>query len=435
MAYGNAVIACLVGRHFSMRISKFRLVSLLLIGALVALAGLSALAQNATPQAKCQIVFNGPVTAYATADLASTATQLSAGDGGLVMGQSPDGAWIAFDPGIAQAGNLGVARARWVQASADLSLQGDCATLPPLSPLPASGNFCMMTFGQDTPAYDQPDSASEVFTTLTPNDTAMIAGQVASGWYAWSDPGASAGATGTILLHWIESSDQVQLVGDCTALPTFYPLPISSSEPCTVLTGNNANVYPAPDTSAASQPLPGMLVEALARTDGWYGYDPAGQDATAIGISRLRWIQDSDVDQTHGDCTTLPLVDPTPIALTVDDGGTAVSAAVGDTITLLLPGNPSLGQWVLDATTDPFILQPQGAPVAGTDADRFDGRGAYTFTFQAVGAGQTPLTLTFQPAPASDATAIPTGGSLLGTPAPLPTHFSASVTVIDRTHD
>ena len=173
------------------------------------------------------MIFNRPVTAYATADLASAATQLAAGDGGMAMGQSPDGAWIAFDPDIAQAGNLGVARARWVQASADLSLQGDCATLPPLSPLPASGNFCMLTFGQDTPVHQQPDATSPVVTTLTPNDTAMIAGQLASGWYAWLIRGASAGATGTILLRWIAASDQVQLVGACDALPVFYPLPAS----------------------------------------------------------------------------------------------------------------------------------------------------------------------------------------------------------------
>lgn len=419
-----------------MRISKFRLARLLVIGALIALAALSAVAQNPPPQAACQIVFNGPVTAYATADLTSAATPLATGDGGMVMGETADNAWIAFDPGIAQAGNLGVARTRWVQASADISLQGSCDNLPPISPLPTNSSLCMMTFGQATPVYQQPDSASQITTTLTANDTAMIVGQVASGWYAWSDPGASAGATGTILLHWIKNSDQVQLIGDCAALPTFYPLPVSSSEPCTVLTGNNANVYTMPETSAASQPLPGMLVEALARTAGWFGYDPAGQDTTTIGINRLRWIQDSAVDQTHGDCTTLPLVDPTPIALTVDDSGTAVSAVVGDTITLQLPGNPSLGQWVVDATTDPYILQPQGAPVAGTDADRFGGRGMYTLTFQAVGAGETPLTLTFQPAPASDATPAPTsGGSLLGTPAPLPTHVSAGVNVIDRTHD
>ena len=102
---------------------------------------------------------------------------------------------------------------------------------------------------------------------------------------------------------------------------------------------------------------------------------------------------------------------------------------MGDTITLLLPGSPAEGQWALDETTDPAILQLQGAPTFGTDGDRLGGRGAYTFTFQAIAAGQTPLTLSFQPAPASDATAIPTGGSLLGTPAPLPTHFSADVTV------
>ena len=415
-----------------------RTLGFLSIVALVLLAALPALAQGATPSAPCQVIFNGPVTAYATADLASTATQLSAGDGGMVMGQSPDGAWIAFDPGIAQAGNLGVARARWVQASADISLQGDCASLPPLSPLPASGSFCMMTFGQATPAYQQPDTASPVVTTLTSNDTAMIAGQLASGWYAWSDPGASAGATGTILLHWIAASDQVQLVGACDALPVFYPVPAVSGPVCTILTGNSANTYLKPDPGAQADPLPGMLVQALARTDGWYGYDPAGAPTT-VGIDRLRWIQASEADQVNGDCAALPLVDPAPIALTPADDGTAVSLAVGDTITLLLPGSPAEGQWVLDETTDSAILQAQGAPTFGPDGDRLGGRGAYTFTFQAIAAGPTPLALSFQPAPANGATPIPPAAteevapsgasSIRGTPAPLPTHFSAAVTV------
>ncbi len=52
-------------------------------------------------------------------------------------GGRPDG-WLGFDPGVAQAANIGVFRLRWMPPGAPVSLDGDCVSVPiePWVPLP-----------------------------------------------------------------------------------------------------------------------------------------------------------------------------------------------------------------------------------------------------------------------------------------------------------
>ena len=88
----------------------------LAIGLGLVLAGLLlACCQQPEP---CTSTATGPLTAYRKPSNASEVFgQVFAGESLKVMAQTTEG-WIGFDPAIAQAGNIGWARPRWVLASA-----------------------------------------------------------------------------------------------------------------------------------------------------------------------------------------------------------------------------------------------------------------------------------------------------------------------------
>jgi hypothetical protein len=95
---------------------RFSLVVLLVVFVSVLMAGCTP-----TPSGPCTFTANTPLTAYrlpdATSDVFGT---ISAGDSFGILARTADG-WVGFDPGIAQAGNIGLAHHRWVQLNASVS--------------------------------------------------------------------------------------------------------------------------------------------------------------------------------------------------------------------------------------------------------------------------------------------------------------------------
>jgi len=75
-----------------------------------------------TPSAgPCEFTANVPLTAYRIPDIGSDVFgTIGAGEAYEAMARTSDG-WLGFDPGIAQAGNVGLAHHRWVQLNASLS--------------------------------------------------------------------------------------------------------------------------------------------------------------------------------------------------------------------------------------------------------------------------------------------------------------------------
>ena len=129
-----------------------------------------------------------------------------------MVGQTSTG-WVGFDPGTAQAANIGPFRLRWVQAEpADLT--GSCNILPVLwAPSPG---ICFDMPMEDTSVYSSPDTSSQVIVTLHPEDFAGILGQTSTGW-AKIDLGT--GNTGNTGIGWIESAT-LNMNGPCDNLPT-----------------------------------------------------------------------------------------------------------------------------------------------------------------------------------------------------------------------
>ncbi len=86
---------------------------------------------------------------------------------------------------------------------------------------------------------------------------------------------------------------------------------------------------------------------------------------------------------------------PQTIALGSAQAGSTVTAQVGDTLELRLPGNPTTGYTWSVAGVDPAVLQVQGAPEFQAESTALGASGVFLFRFQIASVGRTPLTLIY----------------------------------------
>jgi len=90
------------------------------------------------------------------------------------------GGWLGFDPGVAQAGNSGSFRYRWLPPGGPYSLDGDSESLGVVwGPVPEVAYA--MTF-DPVPVYLEPDSLSTVVGCLPENSAAAIEVAI-QGWF------------------------------------------------------------------------------------------------------------------------------------------------------------------------------------------------------------------------------------------------------------
>ena len=84
-----------------------------------------------------------------------------------------------------------------------------------------------------------------------------------------------------------------------------------------------------------------------------------------------------------------------PIKLTEKDAGSTVDMKVGDTLQVMLEGNPTTGyDWEM-ASGDEAVLEQLGASTFKADSDLVGAGGQVTLRFKAVAAGQTTLQLVY----------------------------------------
>lgn len=124
------------------------------------------------PPVPCELVADSETIIYqrpsAAADIFSS---LGAGERAQVAVRTADGFW-GFEPDVAQAGNVGLFRNRWVLNSHTVHLEGDCeAILVVVAPI--AGICYAMSMG-DTPVYTSSDTGSPVMSTLHVGDYAMV---------------------------------------------------------------------------------------------------------------------------------------------------------------------------------------------------------------------------------------------------------------------
>jgi hypothetical protein len=153
---------------------------LLLFAAVSVLVAACLPTSTPAPTGSCDISTANPVSVYsrpsAAADQFGT---LAPGETMHATSRTADG-FYGFDPGVAQAGNIGIFRLRWVLRTNDVSTSAGCAGIPTVVG-PITG-ICYAMFAVDTPLYSSPTSSSAQVATFHSGDYAMLTAHN-PGWY------------------------------------------------------------------------------------------------------------------------------------------------------------------------------------------------------------------------------------------------------------
>lgn len=79
-----------------------------------------------------------------------------------------------------------------------------------------------------------------------------------------------------------------------------------------------------------------------------------------------------------------------------NDSGSTVELRTGDTLKVMLGGNPTTGyQWEI-ASVDSNVVKQRGDPEYRSDSAAVGASGKFTFTFEAAAPGQTVLRLVYR---------------------------------------
>ena len=151
---------------------------LLLVTLLVVLVACTPTAP--TPSASCTISVTNAVPIYQRASAAADEFgMLSPSETFQASAKTADG-FYGFEPAIAQAGNVGLFRLRWVLKTNDVTISPGCAGIPTVV-APIAG-ICYDMMIEDTPIYSSPNTTSALVTTMHAKDYAMVIAHNA-GWY------------------------------------------------------------------------------------------------------------------------------------------------------------------------------------------------------------------------------------------------------------
>jgi hypothetical protein len=133
-----------------------------------------------------------------------------------IVGRTADG-WLGFDPGVAQAANIGVFRLRWIPPGAPITLSGDCASVPVEPWVPAPGVCYQMSMGP-VEVHAAADPTSAVSHMLMAGEFVSVQGQTGTGWlFVDGNEGNVPGVVG-----WIPQLE-MNVNGPCEAIPVVSP--------------------------------------------------------------------------------------------------------------------------------------------------------------------------------------------------------------------
>jgi hypothetical protein len=133
-----------------------------------------------------------------------------------IGGRTADG-WLGFEPGVAQAANIGVFRLRWIPPGSPVTLSGDCASVPIEPWVPAPG-VCYQMSMRPVEVHTAADPASAVSHTLDVGEFVAVTGRVPTGWlFVNGDDGNVPGVVGFI------AELEMNANGPCDSIPAVTP--------------------------------------------------------------------------------------------------------------------------------------------------------------------------------------------------------------------
>ncbi|MCW5875190.1 MAG: hypothetical protein KIS88_11155 [Anaerolineales bacterium] len=137
-------------------------------------------------------------------------------DSGLTQplsARTEDG-WLGFDPGVAQAANMGPFRLRWFWHT-DVRLSGNCAALPVVWG-PHAG-YCYDMPMDTVLVHAEPNASASVLTTLAAGQFAAVMGVSQTGW---AEVDLELGNTGLGGTGWVDAQTLNLNGSACSQLPT-----------------------------------------------------------------------------------------------------------------------------------------------------------------------------------------------------------------------
>lgn len=166
----------------------------------------------------CTLVTAGSEVAYDRPSTEATVFgDTGAGSETEVLVRTVDG-WVGFDPGVAQAANIGIFRYRWLHFD-QVSLSGDCVSVFQATWVPQP-TVCYDMPMESVQVYADPDISAAILATLEIEDFAAVLGFTGTGW-AQVDLGD--GNTGLTGIGWVQTSTLNMNGTTCDELPTVGP--------------------------------------------------------------------------------------------------------------------------------------------------------------------------------------------------------------------
>ena len=129
----------------------------------------------------------------------------------VISGKTVDG-WLGFDPGVAQAANIGSFRLRWIAGNETFVIDGELSDVP-LVWGPAAGITYAMIY-LASPLYSEPDLFSAVVDSIPFSSAACIVSRTED-WYFLD---LSIGPLGQDIEGWIEAAD-ISVNGNLDTIP------------------------------------------------------------------------------------------------------------------------------------------------------------------------------------------------------------------------
>lgn len=137
--------------------------------------------QDFTLQEECVLVATDTLKIYTRPDtLAALWSSIESGDSVIVTGRTEDG-WLGFDPGVAQAGNIGSFRLRWIYPEGNFRIEDDRELVPMVWGPEAGVTYAMIL--ADSELFSSPDSTHSPVDTVPAGSIAEIIQRDGNEWY------------------------------------------------------------------------------------------------------------------------------------------------------------------------------------------------------------------------------------------------------------
>jgi hypothetical protein len=160
----------------------------------------SQVAVSDAPESGCEASTTGSMIIYTRPSTQAEVFFISPPGFSVQISARTASGWLGFNPGVAQAANMGSFRLRWVQRKA-VRLSGNCSNLPRVWGPPPGICFDMPMFNVNV--YEHPRTSARVLTVLHPEQFAAVVRRSGPDWVKVD---LRKGNTGLKLSGWVEAN-------------------------------------------------------------------------------------------------------------------------------------------------------------------------------------------------------------------------------------